>query len=143
MGQDGNPLGAVIIWDGTAPKTITGYAVDTISGGWLVWTSGGSNIVSSGANSYVTADITIDKLASGQDFTGMALHNATSGTPITVATDCVAIAPCAGNVVAGEPVACIGVNNFVPLAVGSAFNKVGRAYTTAGSEQYAIIRITG
>lgn len=142
MGDDGNPLGAVPIWDGGVPRTITAYAGSVISGGYIVYITGCSAVVSSGADSYVTTDLVATTNASGQWIAGMALHNAASGAPVAIATEGTYIACAAGDVVASQPVAPIGVNNFIPLAVGSAFYKCGRALTAAGSEGFFILKLT-
>ena len=142
MGNSGNPCGAVLIWDGTSPKTITAYAGSAISGGNLCWISGGTDVVSSGANSFVTSDLVATLGASGGMFTGIALHNAASGAPVTLATEGTFICESAGNVVAGFGIETIGVNCVMPLQLGSVFYKIGRALTSCGSEGYALVKIS-
>ena len=141
MGNNGNPAGAVMIWDGVAPKTITAYAGSAISGGNLCWISGGLDVVSSGANSYVTSDLVATLGASGGQFTGVALHNAASGAPVTIATEGTFILECAGTVTAGFGVEILCANCIQQNALGSVFYKIGRALTAGGSESYALVKI--
>jgi len=141
MGNDGNPAGAVMIWDGVAPKTITAYAGSAISGGNLCWISGGLDVVSSGANSYVASDLVATLGASGGQFTGVALHNAASGTPVTLALEGTFILECSNTVTAGFGVEILSTNCIQQNALGSVFYKIGRALTSGGSESYALVKI--
>jgi len=141
MGNNGNPLGAVQIWDGNQPRTITAYAGSAISGGQCCYISGTASVVSSGADSYVTSDLVATLGASGGWFVGIALHNASSGTPVTLATEGCFIVEAQGTVIASNPVAPNGNNGFVPCYLGSQHDRCGRALTGAGSEGYFIIKL--
>lgn len=136
-----NPVGAVLVFDAAAPRTVTGYARDAISGGHFVFASGANNVVSSGTNSFVTADVLFAAAASGGDFTGVALNNAGSNSPVTVALNGCFIVTAEGTVVAGRHVETTNSHAVAPV---TAYNKViGRALTSAGSEGYCIVNFYG
>ena len=59
-----NPLGAVQVFDGGVPRTLTALASIGVTGGQLVYFSGANGNVSSGLSSYVSADLSIIAVAS-------------------------------------------------------------------------------
>jgi len=140
----GNPAGLVTITDFGNPKIITGYAMENISGGVFVFGSSAANVVSSGLNSFVTSDLKFVGDASGAQFNGIAIADAGSNTLVSVATEGVFILATDGTVTNGYPVVCAG-NNAIRNAnsnSGSISNTpIGRALTSAGSNQYAVVEI--
>jgi hypothetical protein len=139
----GNPVGAVNVADGGAPRIIGGYARENISGGVLVFASGADNVVSSGTNSFVTADILFAMDASGAQFNGVALGYAGSNEPVSIATRGWFILGANGTVTAGYPVKCDGNNSVAVAAATEGDLIIGRAITNAGSEGYCIVDIKG
>ena len=143
----GNPAGAVIYYDGGAPRIITGYArAQTVSGGVLVFASGATGVVSSGLNSLVSSDLLFAINASGTLFNGIALQTGGSNEPISVATRGAFVLVCNGSVDPGSLVEC-NANNAVRscyLYTGSeAHTDIGRALTAGASGGYALIDIHG
>ncbi len=138
----GNPAGYVPIYDFGAPRIITGYAREAISGGDLVFVSGATDPVSSGANSFVPkTDILIADSASGLNFTGVAVHNAGSNTPIAVAIDGMCIVRANGTVTASRTQLCDG-NNAIADGTTAGF-VIGRTLTTATSGGFALFHVQG
>lgn len=143
----GNPAGAVVFYDGGAPRIVSGYArAQTISGGVLVFASGATGVVSSGLNSLATSDLLFAIDASGTQFNGIALQTTGSNQPISVATRGAFILVCNGSVDCGALVEC-NANNAVRscyLYTGSeAHTNIGRALTAGASGGYALIDIHG
>jgi hypothetical protein len=134
-----NPAGFQIVFDYGAPRIISGYAREAVSGGWLVASSGAAAVVSSGANSFATADLSFHALASGTDFTGVAMHNAASGALVSVCIGGAVIATSAGTIVAGRQVGANG--NHAIIETATAGRCIGRALTSAGSEGYCLFEI--
>ncbi len=147
----GNPAGTVMISDGGAPRLISGYAREIISGGCFVFGSTAANVVSSGTNSFAASDIKFCTNATGNAVNGMALNTAASGAIIAVvrAGDVICLAD--GTVTAGFPVVVTGVNavrdapatgsqSAAILGSGTVF-PIGRAVTGAGSEGYCIVHL--
>jgi hypothetical protein len=146
----GNPLGAVPIFDFGVPKTITGYASNIISGGAFVFASGAAGVISSGADTFVTSDLLFSSPASGGQFTGIAMHTAASGAPITVALDGVFIVGTNGTIVAGTEVGTDGQNCVCPLGsktmtAYSQIETIGRALTAgaSGTAAYVLLHVQG
>lgn len=141
----GNPVGYVPVVDGGNPRIITAYAMEAISGGELVFASGADGVVSSGLNSFVSTDITVAAQASGAQFMGVALQTVASGAAFGVCTQGAMILLCDGTVTASYPVQTVGANAVVNngSAAGNlaGLRNIGRAYTSAGSEGYAIVDI--
>ena len=153
-----NPLGAVQVFDGGVPRTISANAAIGVTGGQLVYLSGALNAVSSGANSYATADIFVIAQASGTRYNGIVLTPGltASGTNnyVTVATEGCYLLAAGSDVYAGGPVEAIGGDNVMRLgsfAVPTAADdpngygrKIGRALTGAssGTANYALIQLT-
>ena len=141
----GNPVGYVPVVDGGNPRLVTAYAMEAISGGELVFASGAAGVVSSGLNSYAATDITVAAEASGAQFMGVAMQTVASGAAVAVATRGAMILLADGTVTASYPVQTVGENAVVNLGsvAGNlaALRSIGRAYTSAGSEQYCIVDI--
>ena len=137
-----NPAGAVQIFDGGAPRIITGIAQSGISAGGIVTASGANNAVSSGANSFVIGDITFTD-ASGATVTGIALGSTTSGTEVAVATRGAFIVTAAGNIRPGEGVFANGGDAVVGQdgTIAGSYAPFARALTGAGSEGYCIVEL--
>ena len=120
----GNPLGAVCLFDGENPRTITGKAIQTISGGQFVYISGadGSAQVGSQAASFQDGDLDFGLQVAADRCNGIALTNAGSDDLITVATRGAYLVR-AGQIVSGGALvkhnASGGVANHTPLT-GSA-----------------------
>lgn len=146
-----NPLGAVVITDGGNPRTLTGIALETISGGQCVVVSGAFNSVGSQAASFDGTELKLALVVSSEKVNGVALHNATSGNAVTFATRGAFILKTLGSVLQGNAVEAVssqGVQSLSSGIVPSALyadipgNKsFGRALTAAGSNQYALIDI--
>jgi hypothetical protein len=122
-----NPLGAVCVFDGDSPRTFTGKARTTISGGNLVVVSGAANGIGSGADTFATSDIVVDLLANSDTCNGIALHNAASGANVTVATRGSYIVRCGGVVSGG--------NLVIPV---SGTTQCVALYGHVGSPNYAL-----
>lgn len=140
----GNPAGFVQVFDGGAPRIITGYAREIISGGCFVFGSTAQNVVSSGTNSYASSDIKFCTNATGNLVNGMAVNTAASGAPVAVCTRGVVICLADGTVTAGAPVVVTGVNAVRDISTGSlavTMYPVGRALTDAGSEGYCLVHL--
>jgi len=143
-----NTAGYVILGDNAFPDTITMRATATISGGQFVSLGSIAASVSSGANSFVgPADIQVAAEASGTNLAvGVATQNVASGGDVVVIRKGEIIATAAGAFAPGERVQ-VASNDAVTI-VGSASNPitvtnrvVGTAYTGAGSEGFAIVRL--
>lgn len=140
----GNPAGFVQVFDGGAPRILTGYAREIISGGCFVFGSTAANVVSSGTNSFVADDIKFCTNASGNAVNGMAISTAASGAVVGVCTRGVVICLADGTVTAGGPVIVTGVNAVRDMVTGSQaaiIAPIGRALTTAGSEGYCLVHL--
>src|SRR3990167_10893809 len=108
----GNPVGAVPVLDGGAPRIVGGLARNAqISGGVLVFASGATAVVSSGANSFATADLLFAADASGAQFNGVCLNTTAVSGNIAVATKGAFLLVCNGSVEPGTPVECDGNNS--------------------------------
>ena len=134
----------VPVADGGVPRTITGYARETISGGQFVMCSGAAGAVNvSGLQSFTANDLLFAQ-ASGLSFNGIATHNAGSNELLTVATAGMHIVGCEIAVLAGQPVLANGADGVAPYtyALGSVGNHpIGRSFTAAGSEGYCVVQI--
>ena len=134
------------IFDGMKPDTITSRANVGVTGGQLVFLSGLTNSLSSGANSYVTNDIVIGGLASGQSFNGLVstpgLTASGTNNYVSVATAGAWLITSAGTILGGDAVyanggdAVIGQTTTITMS-GVA---IGRAVTPAGSEGYSLVK---
>jgi len=140
----GNPLGFVQVLDGGAPRIITGYARETISGGCFVYGSTAADVIGSQTASFADSDIKFCNNATGNIVNGVAVNTATSGAPIAVCTRGVIIALADGTVTAGGPVVVTGVNAVRDISTGSlatTMYPIGRALTTAGSEGFCLVHL--
>lgn len=135
----GNPVGFEPVMDGGNPRIITAKAAGAISGGALVYASGAAGNVSSGANSFSADDIAVLTNASGANFTGVALQTVASGALVGVATRAACILLSTGTTTAGTTVITGGGNGV--LTGTTAGHVLGRAYTSAGSEGYAVVDV--
>jgi len=141
-----NPYGYVPITDGGAPRIITGYAKEVISGGELVGASGAAGLISSGADSFATTDIQFFNTTGSLNFVGVALHDAASGGALSVATRGAFILEVSGAIVlAGTQVACNDANEIIAgsNAGNYGYGIVGRAFTTGSEADYVIVDIHG
>lgn len=140
----GNPVGYVPVMDANGPGIITGLAGVNLSGGMLVYASGAAGNVSSGTNSFTSSDI-VFQVASGGQFTGVVTQDTGSNSYASVATKGVGILVADGTVTAGLPVSCAGANavaNSGSVAGNLAHQRtVGRALSSAGSEQFCLVDI--
>jgi len=146
-----NPLGAVCLWDGENPRTFTAIARETISGGDFVCSSGQTSSVGSQASSYVTADINVAICDTWGKVNGIALNNAGSAELVTVATRGTYLLKSAGVVSGGMFVTLLsgantaagfdGVVNAGYTDTGSWAGIIGRALTSAGSENYCLVSL--
>ena len=144
-----NPLGYQPLTDGGAPRIITGYAKEVISGGQLVGASGAAGVVSSGTSSFATSDIEFFHTTGSGNFVGIALHDAISGAPMSVATRGTFILEVSGtNILAGTKVGCNNADEVIYIgshAVGyhTAINSIGRTLTTGSEADYVVVDIHG
>ncbi len=147
-----NPYGVVQVTDGGTPRIITGYAREVLSGGYLVGASGAAGVVSSGADSFVTSDIGVVHIvdvtdgATADNFIGIALHNAGSGEPISVATRGSFILQVSGaDLLAGQKVGAMGEDNIGELDISQSgsYGSIGRAWTTGSEDDFVIVDIHG
>jgi predicted RecA/RadA family phage recombinase len=148
-----NPLGYVPITDGGAPRIVTGYAKEIISGGQFVGASGAAGVVSSGTSSYATTDITFFHTTGSGNFVGLALHDAASGAALSVATRGTFLVPVSGGIVlAGTKVGCNDDSEIIPIGsaavpvdgqVPITLSDIGRVLTTGSDSDYVVVDIHG
>ena len=144
-----NPYGLVQVSDFGNPRSFTGVARETISGGQFVGASGATARVSSGADSLVSTDIGLIVAQGGSNFVGVALDTVTSGNLLSVAVDGIFITDVDGSVFAGYLVKHAGgdaIQNLGSQAVpadaegpGIAGNICGRALTEGASGGFAVV----
>jgi hypothetical protein len=132
-----NPLGAVVLADGECPRTFTGRARETVSGGQFVVVSGTANPVSSGADSFATSDLVVALIGNTTACNGIALNNAGSNQLVTVATRGTYIVRAADAVSGGHLVYPVngtvqGVAT-VPINISYSGTTIGRSLTDAAS----------
>ena len=132
----GNSNGAVNIFDYGAPKVITAYAREAISGGELVFASGATGVVGSGADSFTSTDVEVAIDASGADFLGVALKNGASGASVPIALDGAFLMNCIGAVTNSQNVTTYGGGVVAGVTAGQV---VGRALTAGASGGFALI----
>jgi len=143
----GNALGAVCIFDGENPRSFTGEAGETISGGQFVFVSGAVDYVAVGsqASSFKTTDLKIKVCTTMGYCNGLALNNAASGELVTIATRGNYLIKSAGAISGGALVTQNGRADAVSPAgitdVGSWAGIIGRALTNAGSEDYCLVSL--
>ena len=133
-----NPNGYVPLTDGGAPRIITVFAKEAISGGQFVGGSTAAGVVGSGRDSFVSSDIEVAQATTGVDFIGIALADAASGAEVAVATRGMFLVPHSGGSVllAGRYVGCNAKSEVIISVAGSDF--IGRALT-AGSGDYFVV----
>jgi hypothetical protein len=140
----GNPAGAVVLFDGGVPRTISGYARANLSGGVFAMGSTADAVVSSGASSFATSDLKFSGDASGLAVNGMVQTSAASGAPVVIITRGTVICQADGNVLAGTPVIVKGGNAVSSVTTGSVANTeyaIGRALTEATSGNYCVVNL--
>lgn len=144
----GNPNGAVMVFDGGAPRSVSGKVFKTtISGGTFCFQSGATGVVGSGADSFVQADLKFMPNASGAQFNGIALGDAASGGEVTILTHGVFLLQCNGTVNGGEMVLCDGENSVASVGGNAesgglgAYYAIGRALSAGASGGFAVIQI--
>jgi len=141
-----NPFGYQPIFDGGAPRVITGYAREIVSGGQFLGASGAAGVVSSGTDSFVTSDIELALTTGSGNFVGIALHDAASGAPVSVATRGTFLVEAGETIVlAGYKVGC---NNDSEVIVGSVIYghgtyDIGRCWTTGSDGDFVVVDIHG
>lgn len=136
----GNPVGAVVVADGGSPRIVSAKARNAIiSGGVFVFASGAADVVSSGASSLIHGDILVTADASGGQFNGICMQTTEVSGACSVATQGLFILPTNGTIVAGATVMCDGNNAVLPGT--TAGHVIGRAWTAAGSNTYAVIQL--
>jgi len=144
----GNPLGAVCLFDGDNPRTFTGKARETISGGQFVYVSGADSTaqVGSQAASFADGDLEIALCDKWGMCNGMALTNAGSEGVVTIARRGDFLVKAGGAISGGMLVTNLtlpdAVLGLATTAVGSGYiGIIGRALTNAGSEDYCLVSL--
>lgn len=143
----GNLLGAVVLFDGELPRSFTGTAKETISGGQLVYVSGADSLIQVGsqASSYQDGDLALKTCDTLGVCNGIALNNAATGELVTVARRGDYLIKSAGAISGGTLVIQNGRADAVSPAgvtdVGSWVGIIGRAMTNAGSEDYCLVSL--
>lgn len=140
-----NPNGAVPVLDGTCPRIITAYAMETISGGQFVFSSGADALVDSGASSFAGTEVTVALTASGGQFLGLALQDATSGNAVAVATRGAFLVSANADVLCSSKVACDGADSVFTLGSHTITYErtIGRALTGTASGYYCVVDFHG
>ena len=132
----------VMIADGGTPRTITGYAREAISGGQFVGGSTALGAVGSDASGYQASDILVVDAAE-DNFIGIALNDAVSGAPITVAMKGLFIVPVDNDgerIEAGNIVNQLG-NSRVSVSGNTYENPIGRALTAGSTGDYVVLSL--
>lgn len=147
----GNLLGAVVIFDGENPRSFTGTAKETISGGQFVYLSGAVNLIPVGsqASSLQDGDLVLKVCDTIGYCNGIALNNAATDELVTVARRGDYLIKSAGVISGGQLVTNNGRGDAVSppgmvatsASVGSWIGIVGRAMTNAGSEDYCLVSL--
>ena len=143
-----NTYGYQPIFDGGAPRVITGYATEVVSGAWFLGASGDSGMVSSGTDSFVTTDIQLIHTVGSGNFVGIALHNAASGAPVSVATRGTFLVQYSGAVAteAGFKVGCNNNDDVIGSLMGDEPDggwDIGRIWTTGSDLQFVVFDLHG
>lgn len=145
-----NPNGYVPVTDGGAPRIITGYATETISGGQFLGASGAAGVVGSGVDTYASTDIKVHLTAGSGNFIGVALADVTSGNEVAIATRGSFIVAVSGgtNVLAGQLIGCNDDSEVIyigshALGYSSAINQIGRSWTCGSDSEFIIADIHG
>ncbi len=147
-----NPNGYVPIFDGGAPRIITGYAGEAVSGGWFLGGSrdSGKGVVGSGADSFVTSDIVFSHTIGSGNFIGIALKNTVSGAAVSVATRGTFLVEVSGTIgiEGGQLVGCNDDDEAIyigshALGYHSAINTIGRAFTAGSNDEFIVMDLHG
>ena len=147
-----NTYGYQPIFDGGAPRVITGYAGEAVSGAWFLGGSRdiGKGVVGSGLDTFVTSDIVFSHTIGSGNFIGIALHNAASGVPVSVATRGTFIVEVSGTIgiLGGQLVGCNDDDEAIyigshALGYHSAINAIGRAFTAGSNDEFIVMDIHG
>ena len=147
-GEIGNPLGYVPVFDGGDPGIVTVIADAVISGGAPVYFSGADGNVGSQTESFKYTNIIALTGGSELLFNGVAIATAASGAPVAVATKGVIIGVAVGAVTSGRRVMVLdgGFIDIGSAAVDAnglwAQKGCGRAMSSAGSEEFALIQLS-
>jgi len=152
MATPGNPVGAVVFYDGENPRTFTAKAKEVISGGEFVFVSGATGVIGSRVDSIVDGDIQVALSAAKDRFNGVALNNAGSNGYVTIATRGAYLLRCGGSVFGGmlvETIAdSVAVQSLssgpVPSAVHAdvmAAKIIGRALSDGASGGFCLVDI--
>ena len=143
-----NALGTQILWDGANPRTFTAKAEEILSGGTFVYISGATACVNSGTSSFVAGDLIALHTANCSRVNGVVLQNTGSNKWCTIATRGTYLMKAGGAVSGGMLVRmCSGANydaveTITGVDAGSVVEgHVGRALTTAGSENYVVVSL--
>ena len=142
-----NTYGYQPIFDGGAPRVITGYAREAVSGAWFLGASGAAGVVSSGTDSFVSSDIELFHTTGSGNFVGICLHNAASGAPVSVATRGTFLVEVSGlsTVEAGFKVGCNAADQVIPGSVylGTGMWDIGRIWTTGSVGDFVVLDVHG
>jgi hypothetical protein len=143
-----NPNGYVPISDGGAPRIITGYAKEVISGGQFIGGSTAAGVVGSGRDSFVASDLEFVQAESGKDFFGIALADAASGAELAVATRGTFLVPASGTgvILAGNKVGANAASELILLGSQSdptvvSLGTIGRALTAGSGGDFVVFEI--
>lgn len=157
MAAPGNPLGAVVVFDGETPRTFTALCRQATSGGEFVFGSGATGVVGSSADTYIASDINIalavsDSVGGVTRVNGMALANAGSNSYTSVLQRGGAIVKCGGSVFGGTIVELVSgttVDSVQSLTSGAVpgglyvgvpgAKNAGRAITDGASGGFALV----
>ncbi len=149
-----NTYGYQPIFDGGAPRVITGYAKEAVSGAWFLGASGAAGVISSGTDSFVTSDIELFHTIGSGNFVGIALHNAASGGVVSVATRGTFLVEASGgtNVLAGTKVGCNDDDEVIYIGSGDlgaageivpGLTDIGRIWTTGSDSEFVVLDLHG
>ena len=132
-----NPAGFQPVY-GDRYDAITGVARETISGGEFVYSSGAAGAVGSVVATFnPQVDLLFATGASGNLVTGIAMNNAGSNEPLSVARRGSFLVPCEEDIVAGNAVDVATVN--AVRLTDNAAARIGRALTGAASGGFILL----
>jgi len=144
-----NTLGAVPVFDGGVPRTVTAKCNAVISGGDFVFFDGTANGVGSQISSYSPDDLVAAVPVGGHFINGIALLNAESGGYTTVATRGAYLCRAAGICSGGHAVIYVsgttpGVRG-VGLDTTGSIVPIGRSMTpsASGTALYTLVHLFG
>lgn len=134
-----NPAGYVSPFDGGNPRMVTCKAIESISAGQLCVVSGAADAFSSGVNSFSADDIWAATGASGADFNGVAMQDATSGGYVSLVTRGHVVIRAGGSVTNGATVAPNGSDDVIETS--TAGQAIGKAWSNATSGGYTLVEL--